>query len=308
MTLEVNLKQSDLCEINNACKHKECDYITYVSEFLNEDYIGFTCPDKEERYLSLTDRGKEVDLLLKSPSSELAIETKRIVLGNRAEQADTNRLISMITDKLGQEQHTIFLNVKKGLRPKWNDIERFIDNYVSIGSESKYSNKYVDIRFQKNLLKIKDAGTNDMETIWNTAEPQGELSSTQVVSLIMSTNEGALNFVVDFSKPMKLDSYIYFGKETIEKMNKKIRADKAKFSEYNCRKLFFFDLVLPQHLEEFYKLDDEKTDLLKNIVFDDIENAMNLYLERPEDIGVLLKLSMDNLDETEGVFYISIGL
>jgi hypothetical protein len=67
--------------------------------FLNESVIDFGCPDKEKEYLSKKDRGKEIDLYLKTTSSRWAVEAKKIVLGKKAEEENIYQLIEMVTGK-----------------------------------------------------------------------------------------------------------------------------------------------------------------------------------------------------------------
>lgn len=297
------------CDQYDVCEQKECEYIRYIEGYLNESVIAFACPDKEEKYLAKKDRGKEIDLILETVSSKWAVEAKKIVLGKKAEEENVYRLIEMITGKLGDDRHTVHLKIKKGLQPKWNSIEVFLDEYIRDGGNSIYSNKYVDIRLDKVTGEEGRDQLFSKVAAWEPSKQQGDLSKIKAVSLILSSNNGKQRFIVDFAKTLAMDSFIYIGRDAVGKMNEKIRMDSAKFEEYDdYRKMFFFDLVLPQHLKEFYEEEHPMSDILKRLVFEDIEKEMEYDLERPESIAVLLMLSMDNPQGTEDCYFWGSGI
>lgn len=208
------------CSKVDLCDHRECEYIPYIQSYINEPLIAFTCPDKDEEYLAKKDRGKELDLLLKAESSEWAIEVKKIILGKRAEEANAYRLIDIISEKLGDNHHKVNLRIKKSLNAKWKDIERFLDRYISEDGINKYSNKYLDIHLVKETREenLKEFVCMDS---WDPPQKQVDNSTVKVVSLILSSNNGNLTFVVDFPKARDIHSYVFLGLDIVDEMNKK---------------------------------------------------------------------------------------
>jgi hypothetical protein len=198
----------------------------------------------------------------------------------------------------------VHLKIKKGLQPKWHSIEVFLDNYIREGGISTYSNKYVDIELDKKTEEENPDQLFNKDTDLEPMEQQGDLSKIRVVSLIMASNNGKQRFIVEFGNALAIDSFIHIGRDIIGKMNEKIRTDSIKFEEYDdCQKMFLFDLVLPQHLKELYEEKNPMCEILKRLVFKDIEKAMKYDLERPESIVVLLMLSMDNPEGPECYFW-----
>ncbi|MEK5183313.1 hypothetical protein [Paenibacillus sp. FSL P4-0288] len=290
----------DSCDFSN---HKECEYVPYIENFMKESVVSVKCPDKQEEYLAKKDRDKEIDLILETASSKWAIEVKKIVLGDRAEEENAYRLIDLISRKLGDDRHKVHLNIKKGLTVKWSSIKDFLDDYVCRGGTSTYINKYVEIRLEKvteEELRRFFSKDIDMEPL----ERQKDISEIKVVSLILSANNEKQLFIVDSKKQLEIDRLIRIGHETVSKIKEKVRTDLSKFEKYkHFQKMFFFDLVLSKHLKELYEEDDFEI----NLVFEDIEAEIKSELKLPDEIKMVLKLSMDSHDGIEDSYYWAAG-
>lgn len=130
------------------------------------------------------------------------------------------------------------------------------------------------------------------DTILEPSIQQVDLQDIKVVNLIMSSNNGKQRFIVDLTKSLSIESYVHIGLDVVSEMNQKITEDAGKFhikfDSYRKNKIFFFDLVLPQHLKEIYGDEKLDTDLLKERMIQDINEEIGANLELPDSIGVLL--------------------